>query len=122
MQNFKNPFFFSFLLRSRQRFVEIDSQHGGRQCHTREGRPFRTSDGLESEKIKCRVDIDTPVCPEKAEESYWSSWCEWGDCNVVEYLILLNVINFITSFFLSDLFNNTQKVLAKINNLKCLMF
>ena len=32
---------FLLLLRSRQRFVEIDAQYGGRNCHAKDGKPFR---------------------------------------------------------------------------------
>jgi hypothetical protein len=48
----------------------------------------RTADGLEFEQIKCRVDIDTPICPAKAEEPYWSAWGEWGDCEAVVFKVI----------------------------------
>ena len=75
----------NFFFRSRQHFVEVDAQHGGLSCHNREGKKFQISDGLELELLKCRVDIDTPMCPAKAEESYWSCWGGWGDCDRVKY-------------------------------------
>jgi len=29
---------------------------------------------------QCRLQIDTPPCPEKEEEPYWSAWESWADC------------------------------------------
>ena len=46
--------FVKLIRRSRQRFVEIDAQYGGRPCHAADGKVFRTQDGLEFQQIKCR--------------------------------------------------------------------
>ena len=69
--------------------MDVDSENGGRQCFNEEGKPFKNSDDLDIQKIVCKVDVDTPMCPEKVRQPYWSSWGEWGYCDgasLISYL------------------------------------
>ena len=60
----------------RTRWVDELEEHGGKPCTDKDGKIITDYDFDETEKKPCQ----SPTCPAKAAEPYWSNWEDWGPC------------------------------------------